>query len=316
MVKRKIKLGIKTFWGLLKKSGIAFIDDKGLKLSASLSYYTTLAMGPLLVLVMSIVGFFFGKDAVKGHIFYEINNLIGSDAALQIQSLLKNLELSGQTTTAITISIITLLITATTVFSEIQDSINTIWKVKAKPKKGWLKIIKDRLLSSSLIIGIGFLMIISLIINGVMVALNEYLKSHFPEITIFLFNAGNLIITFGVLSLLFCVIFKVLPDAQISWKDVRIGALFTTLLFMLGRYLILLYINTSNTGSAYGAAGSIIILLVWLYYTSAILFFGAEFTKFYANLSGKRIRPAEYAVYTKNIEIELDEAQDASVYKD
>lgn len=315
-MKKSLKPGVKTFWRLLKKSGIAFFEDKGFKLSASLSYYTTLALGPLLILVMSIVGFFFGKDAVKGHIFYEINNLIGSDAALQIQDLLKNLELSGQTTAAITISTITLLITATTVFSEIQDSINSIWKVKAKPKKGWIKWVKDRLLSSSLIIGIGFLMIISLIINGILVALNEYLKAHFPDMTILLFNAINLAITFGVLSLLFAVVFKVLPDAQISWQDVKIGSLFTTLLFMLGRYLILLYINNSNVGSAYGTAGSVILLLVWLYYTSAILFFGAEFTKFYSILSGKRIRPAEYAVYIKSIEVELDEAEEVSIYKD
>lgn len=306
---------IKTFLSLLKKSGIAFLDDKGLKLCASLSYYTTLALAPLLILIMSVVGFFFGKDAVRGHVFYEINNLIGSDAALQIQDLLKNLELSGQTTTAIIVSIVTLLITATTVFSDIQDSINTIWKIKAKPKKGWLKILKDRLLSSSLIIGLSFLMVISLIINGVLVALNEYLKAHFPEITVILFNGLNFLLTFGILSLLFSVIFKVLPDAYIAWKDVKMGAFFTALLFMLGRYLILVYINTTGTGSAYGAAGSVIVLLVWLYYTAAIMYFGAEFTKFYANSSGKKIRPSEYAVYTKSIEVELQEDKSEHIYK-
>ncbi|WP_093024751.1 YihY/virulence factor BrkB family protein [Pustulibacterium marinum] len=314
-MKRRITISAKTIFKLLKKSGVAFLDDKGLKLSASLSYYTTLALAPLLILVISIVGFFFGKDAVRGHIFYEINNLIGSDAALQIQDILKNLELSGQTTTAILVSILTLLVTSTTVFSEIQDSINSIWKVKAKPKKGWLKIVKDRLLSSSLIIGIGFLMMISLLINGLLVALNEYLKSIFPEITVILFNGINLIMTFGILSLLFGVVFKVLPDASIEWKDVRAGSFFTAGLFMLGRYLILLYIQTTGTGSAYGAAGSIIVLLVWLYYTSAILYFGAEFTKFFANLSGKRIRPSEYAVYVKSVEVELDETEDTSIYK-
>ncbi|GLB49087.1 YihY/virulence factor BrkB family protein [Neptunitalea lumnitzerae] len=312
----KIINHLKLFGSLLKKSAIAFFDDKGLKLSASLSYYTTLALAPLLILVMSIVGFFFGKDAVKGHIFYEINNLIGSDAALQIQDILKDLELSGQTTTAITISIITLLITSTTVFSEIQDSINMIWKIKAKPKKGWLKILKDRLLSSSLIIGIGFLMVISLILNGILVALNEYLKSHFPHITVLLFNGINIALTFSVLSLLFGTVFRVLPDASISWKDVRVGAFFTALLFMVGRYFILLYIQTSGAGSAYGAAGSVIVLLVWLYYTAAILYFGAEFTKFYANSSGKKINPASYAVFTKNIEVELKEQDTSEMNKE
>lgn len=314
-MKQKVVTTIQTSFQLLKKSGLAFLDDKGLKLSASLSYYTTLALAPLLILVISIVGFFFGEEAVKGHVFGEINNLIGSDAAIQIQDLLRNLELSGQTIPAITLSVITLLITATTVFSDIQDSINVIWKIKAKPKKGWLKILKDRLLSSSLIIGIGFLMMISLLINGILVALNAYLKSVFPEITVIIFNGINLLMTFGILSLLFGVIFKVLPDASISWKDVKAGSFFTAGLFMLGRYLILLYIQTTGTGSAYGAAGSIIVLLVWLYYTSAILYFGAEFTKFFANKSGKKIKPASYAVYIKNLELEVDETDNTSVYK-
>ncbi len=281
-----------------------FLDDKGLKFSASLSYYTVFSMAPLLLLMISLASIFFGRDAIQGQIFGEINGLIGNEAAVQIQEIIKNMELSGKTTLAIIIGGITLLIGATSVFSEIQDSINIIWKVKAKPKRGWLKLIQDRLLSSSLIVGLGFLLIVSLLVNGVLLAINEWLKDYFPDVTLIIFQIGNLLLSFTVIMTLFGVIFKVLPDAKIAWKDVRAGAFFTACLFMLGRFLIGLYIDYSGTGSAYGAAGSLIIILVWVYYTAAILYFGAEFTKVYAEYTGARIEPADYAVYVEQFEKE------------
>lgn len=291
-------------WTLLKNTFNGFTNDRALKLSASLSYYTVFSMAPLLLLTISLAGFFLGRDAINGHVFREINGLIGNQAALQIQDIIKNMELSGKTTTALIIGAITLIIGATTVFGEIQDSINMIWKVKAKPKRGWVKLLKDRLLSSSMIIGLGFLLIVSLIVNGALMAANDWLKSFFPEITLVLFNAINVIVSFGVITVLFATIFKVLPDAYIDWKHVRIGAFFTACLFMVGRYLIGIYIETTSTGTAYGAAGSLIIILVWVYYTAAILYFGAEFTRAYTEFTGARIRPAEYAVYVEEHELE------------
>lgn len=289
---------------IFKDTFQSFLDDKGLKLSASLSYYTVFSMAPLLLLMISLASIFFGRDAIQGQIFGEINGLIGNEAAVQIQEIIKNMELSGKTTLAIIIGGITLLIGATSVFSEIQDSINIIWKVKAKPKRGWLKLIQDRLLSSSLIVGLGFLLIVSLLVNGVLLALNEWLKNYFPDVTLIIFQIGNILLSFTVIMTLFGVIFKVLPDAKIAWKDVRAGAFFTACLFMLGRFLIGLYIDYSGTGSAYGAAGSLIIILVWVYYTAAILYFGAEFTKVYAEYTGARIEPADYAVYVEQFEKE------------
>jgi len=289
---------------ILKKTFNAFLEDRALKLSAALSYYTIFSLAPLLLLMISLAGLFLGRDAIQGHVFGEINGLIGNQAAAQIQDIIKNMELSGKTNMAVIIGAITLIIGATSVFGEIQDSINLIWKVKAKPKRGWVKLLKDRLLSSSLIVGLGFLLIVSLMVNGALVALSGLIKSYFPEITVFVFYVINIVISFSVITILFGVIFKVLPDAKIAWKDVRMGAFFTACLFMLGRYLIGVYIETTSAGSAYGAAGSLIIILVWVYYTAAILYFGAEFTKVYAEYIGSKIEPADYAVYIEQHELE------------
>lgn len=292
---------------ILKNTFNGFIEDRALKLSAALSYYTVFSMAPLLLLLISLAGLFFGRDAIQGHLFSEMNGLIGNDAALQIQDIIRNMELSGKTNVTIAIGIVTLIIGATTVFGEIQDSINLIWKIKVKPKRGWVKLLKDRLLSSSLIIGLGFLLIVSLLVNGALMALSDLLKSYFPQVTLVMFEAINIILSFVVITMLFGTIFKVLPDVKIPWKDVRVGAFFTACLFMLGRYGIGLYIETSNTASAYGAAGSLIVILVWVYYTAAILYFGAEFTKCYAEFIGSRIEPAAYAVYIQQFERERND---------
>lgn len=298
------KTSLNNTFKLLKDTFNGFMGDKGLKLSASLSYYTIFSLAPLLLLVISLAGVIYGQEASEGRIFEEINGLIGNEAASQVQQIIRNLQLSGKSTLSAIIGAVTLIIGATTVFGEIQDSINMIWRVKAKPKKGWMKLIKDRLLSGSIIVGLSFLLIVSLIINGALMALNDILKAYFPDLTIILLNGANIVISFTVITVLFGVIFKVLPDAKIAWKDVRAGAFFTALLFMLGRYLISLYIETTAAGSPYGAAGSIIVILLWVYYTAAILYFGAEFTREYACYKGTKIEPADYAVYVEQKETE------------
>ena len=291
---------------ILKGAFNAFMDDRALKLSASLAYYTIFSLGPLLLLMISLAGVFFGREAIQGKVFSEINGMVGNDAAKQIQDIIKNLEMSGKSTISVIIGAVTLIIGATTVFGEIQDSINMIWQVKAKPKKGWVKLIKDRLLSSSLIVTLGFLLLVSLVVNGALLAMSDRLKAFLPDITLIVFNIINVIISFIVIAVLFGVIFKVLPDAKISWKDVRSGAIFTAVLFMIGRLLIGIYIESSGTSSTYGAAGSLIVILLWVYYTAAILYFGAEFTRAYAAFKGVKIEPADYAVYVEVKERERD----------
>lgn len=302
----KTKITMNAAYHILKDTFQGFIDNRSLKLSASLSYYTIFSLAPLLLMIISLASIFYGREAIQGQVFGEINGLIGNNAAAQIQEIIKNMELSGKTNFALIIGGITLLIGATSVFGEIQDSINIIWKVKAKPKRSWLKWITDRLLSSSLIAGLGFLLIVSLMVNGVLLALSDWLKNYFPETMLIVFQIINIAISFIVITILFGVIFKVLPDAKIAWKDVSAGAFFTACLFLLGRFLIGLYIDFSGAGSAYGAAGSLIVILVWVYYTAAILYFGAEFTRVYAEYMGARIEPADYAVYVEQYEKEKE----------
>src|SRR5690606_9595477 len=271
------KTFFKTAFGILKETVNTFLDNKGLKLSASLAYYTLFSMAPLLLLVISLAGAFFGREAIEGSVFAELNGLVGNEAAAQIQQIIKNMELSGSTTLSLVIGAVSLIIGATTVFGDIQDSVNKIWSVKAKPEKGWLKLIKTRLLSGSIIIGLGFLLIVSLIVNGAISAFDYILKEWLPELSVIFLACITAAINFFVLSILFGVIYKVLTDARIKWKDVRAGAFFTAGLFMLGRYGIGLYIDKADVGSAYGAAGSLIIILIWVYYSAAILYISASF---------------------------------------
>lgn len=296
---------IKNSGVLLYKSFNAFLDDNALKMSASLAYYTIFAIAPLLLIIVSLAGIIYGQEAAQGKIFAELNKFVGSGAANQIQEIIKNISGSQDTAFAIIAGSITLFIGTTGVFIEIQDSINQIWRVKAKPKKGWIKLITNRVLSFSMVIGLGFLLIVSLVINGIVLALSEKLQIYFPDLTILVINIFNLVLTFLVISALFGIIFKFLPDVLIDWKDVRMGAFFTAILFMVGKFLIGLYIEKVGPGSAYGAAGSLIVILIWVYYTSAILFFGAEFTQVYSDRYGGKIKPAPYAVHVLQVEKEV-----------
>jgi membrane protein len=306
MTKKQTASFFPNAWLVVKEAAIGFVDDRCLKLSAALAYYTVFSLAPLLVLVMSLLSVFYGEEAIQGQVFSQINGLIGNDAAKQLQDMIKNVKLSNETNTALVVSVVTLLLGATSIFVEIQDSVNMIWRVKAKPKKGWVKLIKDRLLSSSLVISLGFLLLVSLLINGLILALGGVITRYLPEISVLLISGLNFAVSTFVVTLLFAVIFKVLPDAKIAWKAVKWGAFFTALLFMLGRYLIGVYIDTTGTSSTYGAAGSLIVILTWIYYTAAILYFGAELTQSYANRYGVRIEPADHAVFVEQTERERE----------
>src|SRR6195952_5438244 len=303
---------LKDGYTILKAAFDGFMNDMALKYSASLSYYTIFSLAPLLLLLISLAGIFLGRDAIQGKVFAEINGLVGNDAAKQVQDMIKHLQTSGKSTISVIIGVVTLIIGATTVFGEIQESINIIWQVKPKPKKGWVKMVKDRLLSGSLIVTLGFLLLVSLIVNGALLALSDRLKTFLPDITVVIFNVINVAISFIVISVLFGVIFKVLPDVKIAWKDVRSGAVFTAVLFMIGRLVIGIYIEKSGTSSTYGAAGSLIVILLWVYYTAAILYFGAEFTRAYADFKGIKIEPADFAVH---VEVKEQEKEVAVVPK-
>jgi len=291
------KFSAKLVWTSLKESFSGFSDHKVTKLSASLAYYTIFSLGPLMIVIIFIAGRFFGQEAVQGEIFNQIKSFIGANAAEQIQTIIKNAAISGKSGIAAAIGVITLLIGATTVFGEIQDSINSIWGVKAKPKAGIMKLIMTRLLSFGMIASLGFLLLVSLAVTALVEAIGNRLQNAFPDVTVVLLYIVNLIITLGVITALFAIIFKVLPDIRIKWNAIWPGAIATAILFMIGKFLISVYISKSNIGSTYGTAGSLVILIVWIYYSSIILYFGAEFTKAYALQKGVAIVPSEYAVW-------------------
>lgn len=293
---------------VLKNAFSSFDDDKITKLSGSLAYSTIFSLGPLLIVIISLCGIFLGREAIEGTIYQQLKGFLGAESATQLQAIIKNAYTSGNSKFAAILSGVILLIGATAIFSEIQDSINSIWGIKPKPKKGWLKFLQNRFLSFSLIVGLGFLLLVSLSINTLIDAFNTKLQSWFPEISVVFFYTINIVVTAAIVSLIFAIIFKVLPDANIKWKDVAAGAFTTAVLFMLGKLGISLYISKSNIGSTFGTAGSLVILLVWVYYSSIILYFGAEFTKAWSVKYGSPIEPNQYAVTTKMVEVQTDAA--------
>lgn len=288
---------MKKYWDSLKKAFTGFIDDNAFKLSASLSYYTVFSIGPVLLIIISLAGVFFGREAVQGRIYGQIKGLIGKDAAAQVQEIIKNIEHTDGGIIGTIVGVGLLIIGSTGVFIEMQDSINSIWSVKAKPKKGWKKFIFNRVTSFSLIVSMGFILLVSLIVSALLDSMSARLQRFFPDITIYLFYGINVIVMIAVVAALFAIIFKVLPDARITWKDAFTGAVFTSLLFLVGKFGISFYLGQSDLGVTYGAAASIVILLTWVYYSSLILFFGAEFTKMYAINHGGGITPSETAVF-------------------
>jgi membrane protein len=298
------KNSMHKLWIILKKASNGFIDDKLMKLSAALSFYMVFSMGPLLLILITICSIFFGRAAVEGKVYAQLQGFIGHDTAVQLQSIIQHAAISGKSTLATIIGVIVLLIGASSVFAEIQDSINMIWGLKPKPKSGWIAFLKNRLLSFSIIISLGFLLLVSLSISALVEEFGNHLKLIIPGISVILIYTINLCITIGITTFIFAVIFKVLPDAEIKWRDVTIGAVATMVLFLIGKFAISFYISKTNVGTTYGAAGSLIILILWIYYSAMIVYFGAEFTKFYAVTFGDEIKPTDYAVTVRQVEEE------------
>jgi len=302
-----MKLFFTSMWSIIKQSFSDFIDRKVLKLSAALAFYTIFSLPAMLIIIISISDVFYGREAVEGTLYKQISGFVGTNAAMQIQQTIRSAALSHNSRLATIVGFITLLVGATSVFSEIQDSVNSIWKLKSKPKgKGILKIFVNRLLSFSLVVSLGFILLVSLMVNGLMDLLSHKLTMVFPELTVIMVYLFNLLLTFVITSFLFGMIFKILPDARILWKHVRMGAFTTAALFMVGKFLIGFYLGQSELSSTYGTAGSAIVLLLWVYYSAMILYFGAVFTHVYAAHTGSKIYPNNYAVWIQEIEVESE----------
>jgi len=279
---------IRTWWPLLKETFDKWNADKAPRLGAALSYYTVFSIVPLLVLVIAIAGLVFGEEAAQQYIIAQISNLLGDKTAASIQEMLQTAQQPSKGLLTSLLAIGTLLLGASGVFQQLQDALNTVWHVEPKEGRGFWGAIKDRFFSFVAVLGTGFLLLVSLVLSAALAAVGKLFQGWLPAPEAIL-HVANFAISFGVITLLFAMIFKLLPDARVAWRDVWIGAALTSLLFTIGKFLIGMYLGKADVGSAYGAAGSLVILLVWVYYSGQILLFGAEFTAVYANRHGSRI---------------------------
>ena len=302
--RRRKKVTLKSLWTILKKTVQGFSDDKVTRLSAALSYATIFSFAPFILVIITI-GAFFTQD-LEGELFGELSMFLGADVAQTLQDVVHNAQIANTSSLSKIIGVGVILFSATTIFTSIQESLNTIWGIKPKPKKGWLKLIKNRLLSFSVIIALGFILLVTMSTSSIIGLMNERLMAYLPDVTVILFKVIGIILNIAVTASIFLLIFKVLPDAKIKFRDVTIGAAVTTVLFLVGQYAISIYLSTSKIASLYGAAASVLLLLVWVYYSATIVYIGAEFTKAWANELGSKIYPDEYAVSTRTIEIQED----------
>jgi membrane protein len=288
----------KTLWNLLKDTAAEWSQDQAPRLGAALAYYATFSLAPLLIIAVAISGLVFGREAASGQIVEQIKGLVGPDTAVTIETMIEKSNEPATGIIASIIGIIALLFGASGVFGELQQSLNAIWDIEPKPKSGLLAVVKDRFFSFSMVLGTGFLLLVSLVVSAGLAAMGKVIMELFPGWEV-ITQTINFMISLVIITILFALIFKYVPDAEIAWADVWIGAAVTALLFTVGKALIGFYIGYSSLSSTYGAAASLAVILLWVYYSAQILFFGAEFTQVYANTYGSRIRSESTGRMTK-----------------
>jgi membrane protein len=291
---------LRSFRALFVEAFTGWRDHKASKMAAALAYYTVFALAPILVISIAVAGLVLGQEAAEGRIVGQISGLIGTTSAAAVEAMIAAARKPSSGILATIIGLATLLFGATGVFGELQDSLDTMWGVKPKPGRGFIRMLKTRFVSFTMVLGIGFLLLVSLVVSAAISALGAWLAGLLP-LPELLMQAINLIVSIAVVTLLFAMIFRVLPDVDIAWRDVWVGALFTAILFALGKLGIGLYLGKSSVGSSYGAAGALVVILVWVYYSAQILFFGAELTRAWAYQHGSRFVPDEDAMPIEGI---------------
>ncbi|WP_455637564.1 YihY/virulence factor BrkB family protein [Parabacteroides sp.] len=289
---------------IIKDMVQGFMDDNILRLSASLAYATLFSTIPFLSLLITI-GVFLHTDLTHP-LYAQLEPILGTDVVETLRAIIENASHSDSSTFATLVSLGVSIFGATTIFAEMQSSLNTIWNIKAVPRKSWLKYIKNRLLSFSIILIFAFILLITFTISNIIGNLSERFMANYPDVAAYLVKIVGFLLNFGVTTTIFCLIFKMLPDARIKAKDIFIGAVVTTLLLLVGQWAISLYIGIASVGTVYGAAAFMAVFITWIYYSAIIIYTGAEFTKAWANEMGGKIVPDEYAVATKTIEIQKD----------
>lgn len=296
---------------MLKQTVNDWLDDSAPMHGAALAFYSLLSIAPLLVVAIAVAGFVYGEEAARGELDTQIRGLVGKEGAEAVQELLAHAQQPTQGILATVIGLATLLVGASGVFGQLQMSLNAIWEVRPKPGGGIWSFLQTRLLSFTMVLGIGFLLLMSLILSAILAGVAGYVQQFFPGggwVT----QGANVVVSLAVITLLFAMIFRLLPDAKIAWKDVWAGAALTALMFTVGKFGIGEYLGRASVGSSYGAAGSLVVLILWVYYSSQILLFGAEFTQVYARQTGSPIEPAEYAEHVTCDEMRTVEPVTAS----
>ncbi|MEO5753539.1 MAG: YihY/virulence factor BrkB family protein [Chthoniobacterales bacterium] len=282
-------------WPLLKNTAVEWWNDNTFRLAASLAFYTIFSLAPILLIAVGAASLFFSRETAINSVAQEIQRLVGEQGASAIRQVLEAAGGLGQGAWAITVGVIALILGSSVVFAELQSALNQIWGVKSEVRRGLiLDLVLDRLRSFSIALGVGFLLLVSLVLSAALSAWQDYMTNWMPSLP-WLWQAGNIVISLIVVAVLFAMIYKYLPDVQIEWRDVWIGAAFTSVLFNGGKYLISIYLGHAAVGSAFGAAGSFAVLLVWIYYSALISFFGAEFTQVYARRHGRQLQPEDHA---------------------
>lgn len=288
-------MNLKAAFNLIKDTFASWNEDKAPRLGAALAYYSVFSMAPLLVIVIAIAGLVFGEEAARGQVVGAIQGLVGRQGAEAIQAMILNARKPASSILASLFGVGMLLFGAAGLFGQLKDALNTIWEVKPKPGRGILASVLTQFWSVTAVLGTAFLLLVSLLLSAGITAASTYMGSVLPGGAV-LWSVVNMGVSFGVVTLLFALMFKYLPDVRVTWHDVAVGALLTAALFTLGKFVLGVYLGASTFGSSYGAAGSLVVVLLWVYYTAQILFFGAEFTKIYANRYGSHIRPDHNAV--------------------
>jgi membrane protein len=289
--------GLGRYWKLAVSAVKNFSTDRATVEAAALSYYTVFSLAPLLLIVIGIAGFIFGRDAVAKSLVEQAQGLVGEQGAQLIETVLQNATKPANGAIAAVVGVVTLILGASGVFGQLKDSLNKIWQVEPQPGRGLWTMLRTRILSFAMVLVIAFLLLVSLVVSAILAAVGAWAGKHVPWAP--LFHALDLAVSLGVIGILFAIIFKYLPDARIGWREVGIGALTTAALFTVGKFLIGLYLGKSSVASVYGAAGSVIIILLWVYYSALIFLVGAELTRVHADMLGKRIQPAPHARRTR-----------------
>ncbi|MEO5978489.1 MAG: YihY/virulence factor BrkB family protein [Chryseolinea sp.] len=297
---------LKASWTILRNTVKNFFEDDSMSYASSIAFYTIFSMPAILIIALSIGATFYSKDTVQNELISQVGRLVGEGSAKEVEQILANATFDSTSTFAKIVGVITLIFSATTVFISLQTSLNKIWGIKPKPKRGLVKFAINRLLSLAMVASFGFLLLVSLVIDALLVLFQGLLSRILEGTTLYVLNGLNIAISLIIITVIFGLMFKVLPDARIKWRDVWVGAAVTTTLFTLGKFLIGFYLGNSSFNSAYGAAGSLVIILVWIYYSTVIFLFGAELTSVYAEHSGSKIMPYDTAVRVQMVELEKD----------